>query len=101
MIVDAWGARNAMALGGLSNAVNLTMYWMIATERWPLKDDLELLILVLSVLGVLIFMGCALGKSVACIVTHGVWLFMLLLSRVLNETHSCMLYHWLFISLMM
>ena len=70
MIVDAWGARNAMALGGLSNAVNLTMYWMIATERWPLKDDLELLILVLSVLGVLIFMGCALGKSVACIVTQ-------------------------------
>ena len=59
MVVDAWGARRAMALGGTSNAINLTMYWMIATEKLKLHD-LDLLILVLSALGVLIFVGCAL-----------------------------------------
>ena len=59
MIVDAWGARSAMAAGGLSNTVNLTLYWIIATERVHLPD-IDVLVLVLSLLGVLIFMGCAL-----------------------------------------
>ena len=59
MVVDAWGARSAMAAGGLSNTVNLTLYWIIATERVKMPD-IDLLVLVLSLLGVLIFMGCAL-----------------------------------------
>ncbi|KAL9189797.1 hypothetical protein ACHAXT_009472 [Thalassiosira profunda] len=59
MIVDSFGARTAMALGGTSNSVMLSLYWLLATERVPLHD-LDLLILVLSALGVLIFVGCAL-----------------------------------------
>ena len=54
MVVDARGARFATALGGTSNAVMLGLYWMLATQRWKLRD-LDLLILVLSALGVLIF----------------------------------------------
>jgi len=59
MIVDAWGARNSMALGGMSNTIMLSLYWIIATEHVKLHD-VDLLVLVLSVLGVLIFVGCAL-----------------------------------------
>mmetsp|Transcript_11577 Transcript_11577/g.24694 ORF Transcript_11577/g.24694 Transcript_11577/m.24694 type:complete len:810 (+) Transcript_11577:551-2980(+) len=67
MVVDHFGAKAAMALGGTSNVVMLTLYWLIATERWELMHtnshgglDQGLLMFVLSTLGVLIFMGCAL-----------------------------------------
>ena len=59
MMVDICGARLAMALGGMMNVCTLSMYWMIATERWKIHD-LELLLVVLSSLGVLTFVGCAL-----------------------------------------
>ena len=57
MCVDLWGARRAMSIGGTANAVHLTLYWFLATGRWRLEQDV--LILVLSALGVVIFMGCA------------------------------------------
>lgn len=59
MVVDQFGARRAMALGGFGNTIMLSLYWLIATERWKIHD-IELLILVLSTLGVLTFVGCAL-----------------------------------------
>lgn len=64
MVVDAWGARHAMGLGGMSNCLCLSLYWMVATGRWDLQVNHSggdgLLIAVLSFLGVCIFMGCAL-----------------------------------------
>jgi hypothetical protein len=59
MVVDAWGARRAMALGGTSNAIMLGLYWAIATERLELRD-VDSLIVLLSAFGVVTFMGCAL-----------------------------------------
>jgi MFS family permease len=59
MIVDAFGARSAMILGGTGNTIHLFCYWMIVTERWNISN-INTLIGVLSVLGVLIFVGCAL-----------------------------------------
>lgn len=59
MIVDSFGPRMAMITGGLGNTIHLTCYWMIVTERWKLQN-LNVLIVLLCILGVLIFMGCAL-----------------------------------------
>ena len=59
MVVDAWGARRAMALGGTSNAIMLSLYWAIATEHLKVHD-IEWLIFMLSALSVVTFMGCAL-----------------------------------------
>lgn len=59
MVVDAWGARRAMALGGTSNAIILSLYWAIATGRFELRD-VDSLIYLLSALSVVTFMGCAL-----------------------------------------
>jgi hypothetical protein len=59
MIVDAWGARRAMALGGTSNAILFSLYWAIATEHIKILD-IDLLIFLLSALSVVTFMGCAL-----------------------------------------
>ncbi|KAL7436178.1 hypothetical protein ACHAXM_005047 [Skeletonema potamos] len=59
MIVDSFGARTAMTLGGIGNTIHLTCYWMIVTERWEIHN-VHVLIFILSVLGVLIFVGCAL-----------------------------------------
>ena len=58
MCVDVWGARRAMIVGGTANAVNLTLYWFLATGRWDMTRGA--LMSVLSALGVVIFMGCAL-----------------------------------------
>ncbi|KAL3797584.1 hypothetical protein ACHAW5_003303 [Stephanodiscus triporus] len=59
MVVDFWGARRAMALGGTSNAIILSLYWVIATEHVKLHD-IEFLMFLLSALSVVTFMGCAL-----------------------------------------
>ncbi|KAL7469352.1 hypothetical protein ACHAXS_009617 [Conticribra weissflogii] len=59
MAVDLFGARRAMALGGMGNTIMLSTYWMIATGRWEIQER-EVLIGVLSALGVLTFVGCAL-----------------------------------------
>ena len=59
MIVDYYGAKFAMALGGISNTIMLTLYWIIATEQIKLPN-IDLLVLTLSLFGVVIFMGCAL-----------------------------------------
>lgn len=59
MVVDLFGARRAMALGGMGNTIMLSTYWMIATGRWEIEET-EVLIGVLSALGVLTFVGCAL-----------------------------------------
>ena len=59
MVVDAWGARRAMALGGTSNAIIISLYWAIATEHIKVHD-IDLLIIMLSALSVVTFMGCAL-----------------------------------------
>ena len=59
MIVDHYGAKFAMTLGGISNTIMLTLYWIIATEQIKLPN-IDLLVLTLSLFGVVIFMGCAL-----------------------------------------
>ena len=59
MVVDSYGARFAILLGGIGNSIHLTCYWMIVTERWNIANRNVLMVL-LSVLGVLIFVGCAL-----------------------------------------
>lgn len=65
MIVDRYGSKLGIVLGGMGNCCVLSLYWFIVTGRvWPLdssSDDATLwLIFVLSILGVLTFMGCAL-----------------------------------------
>ena len=60
MIVDAYGAKFALSMGGLSNTIFLTLYWIIATETISLNNNVHLLVFILSVFGVVIFMGCAL-----------------------------------------
>ena len=59
MVVDSFGARFAMTVGGIGNMINLSCYWMIVTERWKIWN-INVLIFVLSALGVFIFVGCAL-----------------------------------------
>ena len=59
MIVDAYGAKFALSMGGLSNTIFLTLYWIIATETIQL-NNVHLLVFTLSLFGVIIFMGCAL-----------------------------------------
>jgi len=59
MVVDSFGARFAIIVGGIGNSVHLTCYWMIVTERWKISN-MNVLMFLLSVLGVLIFVGCAL-----------------------------------------
>ena len=59
MIVDYYGAKFAMTLGGISNTIMLTLYWIIATEQIKMPS-IHLLVLTLSMFGVVIFMGCAL-----------------------------------------
>ena len=44
MIVDYYGAKFAMTLGGISNTIMLTLYWIIATEQIKLPN-IDLLIL--------------------------------------------------------
>ena len=69
MIVDRYGSKLCIVVGGLGNACVLSLYWFIATGRlWQLNSESESgdaeittrLIFVLSILGVLTFMGCAL-----------------------------------------
>lgn len=59
MVVDSHGAKFAIILGGVGNTFHLTCYWMIVTERWKI-GNINVLMFLLSVLGVLIFVGCAL-----------------------------------------
>ncbi len=59
MVVDSFGARTAMIMGGIGNTIHLSCYWMIVTERWEIRN-INVLIFILSVLGVFIFVGCAL-----------------------------------------
>jgi len=59
MVVDSFGARFAIIVGGIGNSFHLTCYWMIVTERWKISN-MNVLMFLLSVLGVLIFVGCAL-----------------------------------------
>ena len=69
MVVDSFGARTAMILGGIGNTINLSCYWIIVTERVEISN-MNVLMFLLSVLGVLIFVGCALvtGSVFKCIV---------------------------------
>lgn len=65
MIVDRYGSKLGIVVGGLGNVCVLSLYWFIATGRlWQLnsndEDETTWLIFVLSILGVLTFMGCAL-----------------------------------------
>ncbi|KAL3805369.1 hypothetical protein HJC23_009076 [Cyclotella cryptica] len=67
MVVDRYGARVGIVMGGMGNVCVLSLYWLIATGRvWELKkerdeDDVTtFLIVLLSSLGVLTFVGCAL-----------------------------------------
>ena len=60
MIVDAYGAKFALSMGGLSNTIFLTLYWIIATETISLNNNVHLLVFILSVFVVVILMGCAL-----------------------------------------
>ncbi|KAL3789372.1 hypothetical protein ACHAWO_011536 [Cyclotella atomus] len=65
MIVDRYGSKLGIIVGGMGNACVLSLYWFVATGRlWELDSDndeaTQWLIALLSVLGVLTFMGCAL-----------------------------------------
>ena len=67
LIVDRYGSKLGIVVGGMGNVCVLSLYWFIATGRlWQLdsdkKDDSTTtwLIFVLSMLGVLSFMCCAL-----------------------------------------
>jgi MFS family permease len=65
MIVDRYGSKLGIIVGGMGNACVLSSYWFVATGRlWELDSDndeaTQWLIALLSVLGVLTFMGCAL-----------------------------------------
>ena len=75
ILVDRYGPRYAMIVGSVCNAILLTYYWLLVTQRIKLllfhyNDDNDddsnsssnndLLVLVLSCLSVLIFMGNAL-----------------------------------------
>ena len=58
MIVDKFGTKRGMIMGGLLGASALTMYWIVAKQFVVLER--ELLVPTLSFLGVLIFLSCAL-----------------------------------------
>lgn len=65
MCVDRYGPKLGIIVGGMVNVCVLSLYWFIATGRlWQLQSDDQnmttWLIFVLSILGVLSFMGCAL-----------------------------------------
>lgn len=67
LIVDRYGSKLGIIVGGMGNVCVLSLYWLIATGRlWQLdsdkKDDTTTtwLLFVLSLLGVLTFMFCAL-----------------------------------------
>lgn len=67
LIVDRYGPRFAMIVGSVWNAILLTWYWLLVTQRIILfrRDDNDnsnndLIVFVLSFLSVLIFMGSAL-----------------------------------------
>lgn len=65
MVVDRYGSKLGIIVGGFGNVCVLSLYWFIATGRlWQLnssdEDVTTWLVFVLSILGVLTFMGCAL-----------------------------------------
>lgn len=58
LIVDTLGTKTGLIAGGIQGAVSLTLYWGVAKQYIPLERDL--LVPILSLLGVFIFLSCAL-----------------------------------------
>ena len=58
MVVDKWGTKTGLVAGGMQGAVSLSLYWCVATQFFPMER--VLLVPTLSILGVFIFLSCAL-----------------------------------------
>ncbi|CAB9501855.1 Nodulin-like [Seminavis robusta] len=69
LVVDNFGTRTGTVSGGLMGAISLSCFWAVSTKFFPLEQ--HLLVPVLSSLGVLIFLSCALitGSVFKVIVT--------------------------------
>lgn len=59
MFVDRFGTRLGIALGGIIGAVSLMCYWVISIGYIQF-DEKGLVVFLLSVLGIIIFLSCAL-----------------------------------------
>jgi hypothetical protein len=60
LLVDRYGTRFGISLGGSVGATALMLYWSVATKGWIPIEDKELIVTALSALGVTIFLSCAL-----------------------------------------
>ena len=58
MIVDKFGTKVGLVAGGIQGSVSLSLYWCVATQFFPVER--ALLVPTLSMLGVTIFLSCAL-----------------------------------------
>jgi fucose permease len=61
LIVDKLGTRVGTVSGGMLGTVSLCCYWAVATKFFPVERFL--IVPLLSLLGVLIFLSCALIVS--------------------------------------
>ena len=57
LLVDTFGTRLGMALGGWTGAASLCVYWLVSKQIWSMEH--ESLVPVLSMLGIMIFLSCA------------------------------------------
>ena len=58
MVVDKWGTKTGLVAGGIQGSVSLCLYWCVATQLFPVER--VMLVPTLSMLGVFIFLSCAL-----------------------------------------
>ena len=58
MVVDKWGTKTGLVAGGIQGSVSLCLYWCVATQLFPV--DRVMLVPALSILGVFVFLSCAL-----------------------------------------
>jgi len=61
--VDRFGPRLGISIGGITGAISLMLFWLVAKGHFPSvidSDDPTLVVIVLSILNVGIFLSCAL-----------------------------------------
>jgi hypothetical protein len=59
MFIDRFGTRLGISLGGITGSLSLMIYWVVA-KGFVEFSDLSWVVLALSMLGVIVFLSCAL-----------------------------------------
>jgi hypothetical protein len=59
MFVDRYGTRLGISMGGISGALSLMTYWLVSKGHIQFSDN-SVVVVILSALGVVIFLSCAL-----------------------------------------